>query len=275
MPVGLNKMKKEGDSVDKVAKLSISSMDLDLWYEGPSLVVADKPRGQAVHPDTFSGTDTLVNGLLQSNRWLAEMETSLAPGVIHQLMPEDRGLVVVAKDDAMAETLRGLAKEQAMTFSYRVRMPKAVVPLMTDLVSIYDHQEYDDMAVFDIDSPIGDTERLRTEWLGGVSDEAYFVCYQIDIPLPNNPLHIGLGARLWLPAIDLYTVPPCSVCNGTKALLTGYGFGYRDHTLDNEETIAKMRHLRGNQRGIPVIVINGVVSVGYDLHRLKESLNLY
>ncbi|MDA8205514.1 MAG: pseudouridine synthase [Thermaerobacter sp.] len=261
--------------MEKVSQLPVGTMTLDLWYEGSGFVVADKPQGMAVHPDNIGGNYTLVNGLLQSNRWLAEMETSNAPGVIHRLLPEDRGLVVVAKTDEMADTLRNLYQDHALTFSYRVRLPQAIVPVSTELVTVRDHQVYDQVAVWDIDSPLGDTERLRTEWLKNTSAASYFVAYQIDIPSPQKHTQVGLGDRVWLPSIDLYTVPPCSICNGTKALLSAYGFGYRDHTLDNDDLIAEMRRLRGTERGIPVVLINGVVSVGFDRHRLKHTLGLY
>jgi 23S rRNA-/tRNA-specific pseudouridylate synthase len=193
--------------MDKTPQLPITPMALDLWYEGPSFVVADKPQGMAVHPDRPDGEDTLVNGLLQSNRWLAEMETSHTPGVIHRLMAQDRGLVLVAKSEDMAEALRGLYREQAITFSYRVRVSKEVRPVATALVTVFDHQVYDDLAVWDIDSPLGDTEQLRNEWFGEVNPDAYFVAYRMDIPAPRTHIQVGLGERLGLPAIDLYTVP--------------------------------------------------------------------
>lgn len=65
------------------------------------------------------------------------------------------------------------------------------------------------------------------------------------------------------------------MCNGTKELLSSNGFAYRDHILDNDVTIEEMRRLRGPERGIPVILMNGVASVGFDRHRLKHSLGLY
>jgi hypothetical protein len=36
-----------------------------------------------------------------------------------------------------------------------------------------------------------------------------------------------------------------------------------------------MRKLRGDERGIPVILMNGHVSVGFDRHRLKQALGIY
>ncbi len=261
--------------MEKTPKIAVTTMPLDIWYEGADFVVTDKPPGMAVHPDTPAERHTLVNGLLQSNRWLAEMETSHAPGVIHRLAPDDRGLVVVAKKDETVNALRALYQDRAMTFSYRVRVSPTMMPEATPWVTVHDHQVYDDMAVWDIDSPIGDTVRLRQEWLNDAAVGAAFVLYRIDIPGPAKRVQIGLGARRWLPALDLYTIPPCSICNGVKAFLSAYGFGYRDHSLDNQAAIAEMRRLRGAERGIPVILLDGVVSVGFDRLRLKQALGLY
>lgn len=261
--------------MEKIPKIPVTPMTLDLWYEGGDFVVADKPAGMSVHPKTTGDSHTLVNGLLQSNRWLAEMERSEAPGVIHCLQPEDRGLVLVAKNDDTVENLRKTYGEHDMTFSYRVRTPLAAVPAKTPRVTIRDHQVYDDVAVWDIDSPLGDTAQLRREWLGDVGATAYFVAYRIDIPGPSKHVQAAMGDRRWLPSLDLYTIPPCSICNGTKALISAHGFGYRDHTMDNDAVIAEMRRLRGSERGIPVILMDGVVSVGFDRRRLKQALSLY
>lgn len=261
--------------MEKTPLLAVSATPVDIWYEGPHFVVADKPQGLAVHPDTVDTTNALVNSLLQSNRWLAEMETSHAPGVIHRLMAGDRGLVVVAKSDDSVKELRQLYNDYRFLFSYRVRLPKDLMPRTIDSVRVLDHQIYDEVAIWDIDTPLGDTALLRQDWLLDPQADAYFVCYRVAIPLADKLTHVALGERMKLPAIDLYTVPPCSICNGTKALLSYNGFGYVDHTLDNDATIQTMRQLRGDERGIPVIVINNTVSVGFDRHRLKQALGLY
>ncbi len=193
--------------MEKTPLLSVSPEPVTLWYEGPTFLVAEKPPGLAVHPDSLEGPDSLVNRLLQANRWLAEMETSHTPGVVHTLEQEDRGLVLVAKSDEMAETLRAQYRAGRLTFSYRVRLPDSVSPRQRDDVQILDHQTADNWALFDIDSAVGDTGVLRSEWLGGAED-AFFVLYRMRIQTPAKTLEVGLADRVWLPSIDLYTVPP-------------------------------------------------------------------
>ena len=261
--------------MEKTPKIPATPMALDIWYESGDFVVADKPAGMAVYPETTGDHHTVVNGLLQSNRWLAEMEHSEAPGVIHKLQSEDRGLVLVAKSDDTVKALRKIYSDHGMTFSYRVRTPRDTVPRNIPQVTIRDHHVYDEGAVWDIDSPLGDTAQLRRDWLGEGGESTYFVAYAIDAPGPPKHVRVAMGDRRWLPSLELYTIPPCSICNGTKALIAAYGFGYRDHTLDTEAVIAEMRRVRGSERGIPVIVLDGVVSVGFDRRRLKQALGLY
>lgn len=193
--------------MEKTPLLSISPEPITLWYEGPTFLVAEKPPDVAVHPDNPKGGDTLVNRLLQANRWLAEMEDSHAPGVVHTLAMEDRGLVLVAKSDDMAETLREQYRGGRITFSYRVRMPASMTPRERDDVHVIDRQTADDWAVCDIDSSIGDTGILREEWLHGTAD-AFFVLYRMRIDTAAKTFEVGLADRVWLPAIDLYTAPP-------------------------------------------------------------------
>jgi glutaredoxin len=217
----------------------------------------------------------LVNALLQSNRWLAEMEDSYFPGVVHRLRASDRGLVLVAKTDETAQVLRQQHQAGELTFSYRVQLPAAVTPHHEAPVTIFDRKVYDDgFTVIDIDSPIGDTERLLEEWLGSSVPAAHFVLYRMTVPDRVQPRVIAMGHRIPLPAIELYTAPPCSVCNGTKDFLRYHGFGYFDHSLTEPANVDKMRQLRGEERGIPVIQWQGDTLVGFDRYQLKARLQL-
>ncbi len=183
-------------------------LTIDLWYEGPTFLIADKPFGVPVYPIDSHSSGTLVNALLQSNRWLAEMESSTSPGVIHVLRPEDRGLTLVAKSDDMASELRESYQKGAITFSYRVQVPSSISPSPTDAARIFDAQTYGDLTIYDIDSPLGDTEELSRNWLGTEAmSQARFICYRMTVPTSAKMFQIGLGERILLPDIDLYTAP--------------------------------------------------------------------
>ena len=267
---------QEVADTDKTPLLEVSSLPIEIWYEGPDYIVADKPSGMLVHPEDSHGRDTLVNALFQSNRWLAEMETSHRPGVIHVLHTSDRGLVLVGKTDEMAQQLREQYENHQLTFSYRVRMPATLTLKQEAPITVFDRRTYpDDMAVMDIDSPIGDTSHLRELWMDGSLEDVFFSLYSITIPKGESSFRVAMGERAKLPPIDLYTVPPCSVCNGTKNFLAQNGFWYTDHDLSDAANIEPMRKLRGKQRGIPVVQLNDDVLVGFQRRQLKSLLNLY
>lgn len=191
---------------DKYPRIPISSMPLELWYEGPTVVVAVKPPGILTAPDNTVSTGTLLNGLLQHNRWLAEMETSDQPGLVHQLAPEDTGLILVAKSDETAVQLRRDYQHGDLTFSYRVNSLQTATVKDAGLATVVASTPLgDESLLWDIDSPIGDSDTLRTRWLG--EPEAQFVLYRITAPVDGSLITVALGERIPIPAISLYTAP--------------------------------------------------------------------
>lgn len=205
-PIKSTHLANGGRITDKIPLLPVDpQLHVDLWYEGPTFLIADNPQEMAVHPTGDSAVGTLVNGLLQANRWLAEMETSRSPGVIHLLRPQDRGLTLIAKSDEMAEQLRQSHQEGALRFSYRVQVPSSHTVTPCSAVSLFDSHPYGEITVYDLDSPWGDTARIAADWLGDPNASANFICYQITVPTPAKSFQIGLGRRILLPDIDLYT----------------------------------------------------------------------
>lgn len=196
--------------MEKRPIIAIDNVPIELWYEGPTYLVVDKPAAMAVHPETPEETGTLVNALLQSNRWLAEMETSLAPGVIHRFRPQDRGLMVVAKSDDVVESLRSAEQASEMTFRYRVVVPGRRPLRKYPDVHVIHERDYGDTTVYDIESAHGNTAEIIKGWLGSEDSEAVrFVCYDVDLPIPGSDKRhrIQMGRSVPLPSLDLYTVP--------------------------------------------------------------------
>ena len=189
---------------------AISDAVVDIWREDGTMVVADKPRGMPVHPPDQVASNTLINALLGCNRWLADMETSLEPGVIYHLNPYDRGLVVAAKNEEAAQTLRESYRANQWTFSYRVRVSTARDTTDDARIDVVDRRIYEDgTTVLDINTPVGDTDVLRQTWLG-VDDaaSAYFCLYRLEVPIDTGRVTVALGERMRIPEIELYTVPP-------------------------------------------------------------------
>ena len=74
--------------------------------------------------------------------------------------------------------------------------------------------------------------------------------------------------------IIIYTTPTCVYCKMAKAFFKEHNVTYeeRDVSLDTkaqEEMIAK-----SNQLGVPVIDIDGQVTVGFDKAKLSELLHI-
>lgn len=196
--------------MEKTPLIPIQPMELDIWHEDGAVVVADKPKGLKVAPDAPTESATLANALLGSNRWLAEMQTSLRPGIIYGMSALDRGLVVVAKSDESVGPLRDSYQAGQFSFSYRVVLPADLPVPDHQAVTIVDRQEYGQRLVLDIDSTIGDSQVLRRDWLGIEPHDPneYFVLYRVDIPLKSQPVTVALGQRIALPTLELFTVPP-------------------------------------------------------------------
>lgn len=74
--------------------------------------------------------------------------------------------------------------------------------------------------------------------------------------------------------VTIYTTPTCVYCKMAKAFFKEHNvlYGEKDVSVDTkaqEEMIAK-----SNQLGVPVIDIDGQVTVGFDKERLSKLLNL-
>ena len=48
-----------------------------------------------------------------------------------------------------------------------------------------------------------------------------------------------------------------------------------DHPLADRANVDAMKRLSQGERGIPVIVMNGAVSIGFDRHRLKQAVGVF
>lgn len=57
-------------------------------------------------------------------------------------------------------------------------------------------------------------------------------------------------------------------------MLSQYGFAYVDHSLVDRSVVPKMLALTEGERGIPVVVLNGQVTVGFDRRQLQLGLGI-
>src|SRR4051812_37023272 len=70
------------------------SIDLDVVYEDPAVLVIAKPAGLVVHPGRGNWSGTLLNALLARAPQLGAVPRA---GIVHRLDKETSGLLVVAK----------------------------------------------------------------------------------------------------------------------------------------------------------------------------------
>lgn len=77
-----------------------------------------------------------------------------------------------------------------------------------------------------------------------------------------------------MPKITIYTTPTCMYCKMTKAFFKEKNVTYeeRDVSVDakaRDEMIAK-----SNQMGVPVIDVDGQITVGFDKERLQQLIGI-
>jgi 23S rRNA pseudouridine1911/1915/1917 synthase len=83
------------------------TIQLDVLYEDPSMIVIDKPAGLVVHPAPGHEEGTLVHALLARFPELRDPTGEMRPGIVHRLDKETSGVMVAGKTvDAVAALQR-------------------------------------------------------------------------------------------------------------------------------------------------------------------------
>ena len=78
---------------------------LDILFEDDELLVINKPPGLVVHPGAGHREHTLVNALLHHCPTLSGIGGKERPGIVHRLDQDTSGCLVVAKNDAVHQSL--------------------------------------------------------------------------------------------------------------------------------------------------------------------------
>jgi glutaredoxin-like YruB-family protein len=74
--------------------------------------------------------------------------------------------------------------------------------------------------------------------------------------------------------VKIYSTPTCPYCIRTKQFLKDNHIEFEDIDVsENEEKAKEMVEISG-QMGVPVVVIDGEIIVGFDKGRIKELLGL-
>ncbi len=95
--------------------------EISVIFENEDILVIDKPRGIAVHPDTKHKDNTVVNWAIKHYPPIIKIgENMTRPGIVHRLDKETSGVMILAKTQAIFEWLKKvfhdhLAKKQYLT----------------------------------------------------------------------------------------------------------------------------------------------------------------
>jgi 23S rRNA pseudouridine1911/1915/1917 synthase len=105
--------------VDKPDIKPDSSVEFKVVEETDDYLIIDKPAGLVVHPAVGVNEPTLVNGLLAKYPELKEVgEDELRPGIVHRLDRDVSGLMIVARTQAMFDSLKKQFQERTITKIY-------------------------------------------------------------------------------------------------------------------------------------------------------------
>lgn len=102
---------KDGDKVtlpdEYVEETFVKGEDipLDILYEDEYIIVVDKPSGMVVHPGNGNAEHTLVNALVGHTDKLSKENGQFRPGIVHRIDKDTSGVLLVAKNDVVHNTL--------------------------------------------------------------------------------------------------------------------------------------------------------------------------
>jgi len=75
-------------------------------------------------------------------------------------------------------------------------------------------------------------------------------------------------------SVKVYSTPTCPWCIKVKEFLTENKIKFEDLDVSKNENIAKESVEKSGQMGVPVIDVNGKITVGFDEDKLKKDLNI-
>jgi 23S rRNA pseudouridine1911/1915/1917 synthase len=133
------------EAAEPVAPADVgATVTFDVPYEDEHLLVVDKPAGLVVHPARGHMTGTLAQAL--EGRGAAGGREGWRAGLVHRLDRDTSGLLVVAKSDAVHETLKAALQRRDISREY-LALVEGRPPAKNGT----------------IDAPIGRDRRVRTK----------------------------------------------------------------------------------------------------------------
>lgn len=74
--------------------------------------------------------------------------------------------------------------------------------------------------------------------------------------------------------VTIYTTPTCVYCKMTKAFFKENNIVYAEKDVSSDVAARDAMIAKSNQMGVPVIDIDGELTVGFDKERLSKLLHI-
>jgi glutaredoxin-like YruB-family protein len=74
--------------------------------------------------------------------------------------------------------------------------------------------------------------------------------------------------------VKIYTTSMCSYCKMAKDFLKEYKVKFEEINLENNQKAVDEMIEKSGQTGVPVLDINGKITVGFDIEGIKKALKL-
>jgi len=101
------------------AELKLSRKKLPLFKEEKNYLIINKPARLLVHPTPKSEKDTLAGRVINYNSEIKKIgEDKLRPGIVHRLDKDVSGVMIIAKTQAMFESLKNQFKKHQIKKEY-------------------------------------------------------------------------------------------------------------------------------------------------------------
>lgn len=72
--------------------------------------------------------------------------------------------------------------------------------------------------------------------------------------------------------VIIYSTPTCPTCKRAKEYLARKGIAYTERNVVGDREVAKEMIQKSGQMGVPVIIVDGEVLVGFNQSQLDELL---
>lgn len=74
--------------------------------------------------------------------------------------------------------------------------------------------------------------------------------------------------------IKIYSTPTCPYCKLAKQYISSKNLNYEDIDVSQDKTAIEAMVKLSGQMGVPTVVINGQIVVGFDKTRIDELLKI-